>query len=198
MARMTFGLFRLVLLASLVFLSTNLSAQTLPTGIGHGVALPHARLEALTEPVVVIGVSDAGVDFDAPDGEPAHVIFLILTPQRDAGAQLEISADVGRLFSRPDMLERVLRTRSYAEFLGNHDVDPERRGQLLVRAVQLDPQQPAFRVALAEFHAEREEWRQAMEQMQAAVSYGPDVPQYAEKVNEYRIKDQQTQNRPQP
>ncbi|MGC1274395.1 MAG: cation:proton antiporter [Planctomycetaceae bacterium] len=91
--------------------------QTLPTGIGHGVALPHARLDSVSEAVVVVGLSDAGIDFDAPDGEPAHVILLILTPRRDSGAQLEISAEVGRLFSRPGMLERMLRTRNYAEFL---------------------------------------------------------------------------------
>jgi Kef-type K+ transport system membrane component KefB/mannitol/fructose-specific phosphotransferase system IIA component (Ntr-type) len=91
--------------------------QTLPTGIGNGVALPHARLETLPEPAVVVGLSDAGIDFDAPDGEPAHVIFLILTAKRDAGAQLEISAEIGRLFSQHGMLERFLRTRGYAEFL---------------------------------------------------------------------------------
>jgi mannitol/fructose-specific phosphotransferase system IIA component (Ntr-type) len=91
--------------------------RTLPTGIGHGVALPHARLDELVEPAVVVGISEAGVDFDSPDGAPAHVIFLILTPRRDAGAQLEISAEIGRLFSQPDMLERALRTRHFAEFL---------------------------------------------------------------------------------
>ena len=94
-----------------------LREQTLATGIGHGVALPHARLDDLSEPFVVVGLSEAGVDFDSPDGEPAHVIFLILTPTRDTGAQLEISAEIGRLFSQSGMLERALRTRNYAEFL---------------------------------------------------------------------------------
>jgi Kef-type K+ transport system membrane component KefB len=91
--------------------------RTLPTGIGNGVALPHARIDTASEPAVVLGLSEAGVDFDSPDGEPAHVIFLLVTPKRDPGGQLEISAEIGRLFSQPDMLEKALRTRSFAEFL---------------------------------------------------------------------------------
>ncbi len=97
--------------------SAWLREQTLPTGIGNGVALPHARLDGVKEPAVVLGLSEAGVDFDAPDGGPAHLVFLIVTPKRDAGAQLEISAEIGRLFSRTGMLERALRTRNFAEFL---------------------------------------------------------------------------------
>jgi K+:H+ antiporter len=91
--------------------------ETLPTGIGNGVALPHARIDGISRPVVAVGVSDTGIDFDAPDDKLAHVIFLILTPASDPEAQLEITAGLARLFREHGMTERVLKTTSYTEFL---------------------------------------------------------------------------------
>ena len=77
------------------------------TGIGHGVAIPHARLDGISEPVVAVGISEAGIDFDAPDGQPAHVLFLLVTPRSDPTMQLELSADISHLFREPHCLERV-------------------------------------------------------------------------------------------
>jgi len=90
--------------------------EALSTGIGNGVALPHARLEGLREPVVAVAISEPGIDFDAPDDRPAHVIVLVLTPADDPSAQLDIAADLARLFREPSMFERTLRTRSFTEF----------------------------------------------------------------------------------
>jgi mannitol/fructose-specific phosphotransferase system IIA component (Ntr-type) len=91
--------------------------KTLSTGIGSGIALPHARLEGLPKPVVMVGMSNAGIDFDAPDGRPAHVIFLLLTPRGDSGAQLEFAAQIAHLFRDPLMLDRVLQTKSFTDFV---------------------------------------------------------------------------------
>ncbi len=91
--------------------------EALSTGIGNGVALPHAQVEGLGKPLVAVGISESGIDFDAPDDRLAHVIFLILTPRDDLGAQLELASEIARLFSDPSMLERVLRTNSYTDFL---------------------------------------------------------------------------------
>jgi Kef-type K+ transport system membrane component KefB/mannitol/fructose-specific phosphotransferase system IIA component (Ntr-type) len=88
-----------------------------PTGIGHGLALPHARLANLKQPLVVVGLSEAGVDFDAPDGQPAHAVFLLLTPEDDPALQLELSADIAHMFRDPRCLDRVSRAANYVEFL---------------------------------------------------------------------------------
>ncbi len=72
--------------------------EALPTGIGNGVAIPHARIPELDEPVVAAGFSETGVDFDAPDGKLANLIFLILTPEKDPASQLELGADIARCF----------------------------------------------------------------------------------------------------
>ncbi|MBX3451092.1 MAG: cation:proton antiporter [Planctomycetaceae bacterium] len=91
--------------------------QTAATGLGNGVAIPHARLAGLTAPVAVVGVSDAGVPFDAPDGLPAHVIFLLVTPEADRSIQLELSAEIAHLFRDPASLEKLLRAKTFTEFL---------------------------------------------------------------------------------
>lgn len=93
--------------------------EAMSTGIGNGLALPHARIEGLKEPLVAMGVSDTGIDFDAPDDRLAHVLFLILTPAEDPGVQLTIVAELARVFRKPHMLDRILRTRNYTDFMAH-------------------------------------------------------------------------------
>jgi len=90
--------------------------KIMPTGIGHSVAIPHARIDGLTTPILGVGLSRLGIDFDAPDGEPAGIIFMILTPKQDNGAQLEILADISRTFRFPDIREKALKAINYTEF----------------------------------------------------------------------------------
>lgn len=66
------------------------------TAIDHGVAVPHGRLPTLTRPCVAFGRSATGIDWNAADGEPVQLVFLILTPEDAADAQLQILRAVGR------------------------------------------------------------------------------------------------------
>ncbi|HEX9659602.1 MAG TPA: cation:proton antiporter [Rhodothermales bacterium] len=91
--------------------------DALSTGVGNGLALPHARIDGIQDSVVVAGISHLGVDFDAPDGRPVHVIFLLLTPTNEPTAQLEFASEIVRLFRNPRFLDRVLRVRNFADFL---------------------------------------------------------------------------------
>jgi Kef-type K+ transport system membrane component KefB/mannitol/fructose-specific phosphotransferase system IIA component (Ntr-type) len=91
--------------------------EALSTGIGNGVALPHARIDGMREPMVVVGISETGIDFNSPDGRPANVIFLILTPSNQPGVQLEIASEIARLFKNPHVSDNVLRTNSFTDFL---------------------------------------------------------------------------------
>jgi mannitol/fructose-specific phosphotransferase system IIA component (Ntr-type) len=91
--------------------------EALSTGLGNGVAMPHARINGIEESVVAVGISDVGIDFDAPDGKPAHVILLVLTPTRDAGAQIEIAAEIAGMFRDTRLLDSVLQVSNYTAFL---------------------------------------------------------------------------------
>ncbi len=51
------------------------------TGFGHGVAVPHAKHPALKRISLSIGVSDQGIDFNALDKKPTHLVFLLLSPE---------------------------------------------------------------------------------------------------------------------
>jgi mannitol/fructose-specific phosphotransferase system IIA component (Ntr-type) len=86
------------------------------TGLGNGVAVPHARMRELTGgALLAVGLSERGLDFDAPDGAPAHVVFLAITPHDDAGVQLDLLADIGRIFSDAAIRDRALAVRSFVE-----------------------------------------------------------------------------------
>lgn len=89
----------------------------MPTGIGAGLAIPHARIKGLKAPLIAIGLSPQGIAFGAPDRTQAKIIFLLLTPQEDSSIQLELIADISQTFKTSALLEAVLRTESYTEFL---------------------------------------------------------------------------------
>lgn len=93
--------------------------EMIPTGLPGRVAIPHARLDNLDHPVIVLGRSVNGVDFDAPDGHAARLIFLILTPTEDPGFQLEIIAGIAREFSKVGRVEQLARCVNFTELLAS-------------------------------------------------------------------------------
>jgi Kef-type K+ transport system membrane component KefB/mannitol/fructose-specific phosphotransferase system IIA component (Ntr-type) len=66
------------------------------TGLGDSVAIPHASVAGLTHPVVALGLSKAGIDFDAPDGAPARIVFLLLLPPRAFDKEVRVLASLSR------------------------------------------------------------------------------------------------------
>ncbi|CAN5392136.1 hypothetical protein BH09SUM1_BH09SUM1_32990 [soil metagenome] len=89
----------------------------MPTGLANQVAVPHARLESIKAPVIAVGTFPEGVDFDATDGQPANLIFLILTPKNDNGAQLEILASIARAAIDPRLADEAAEAANFTELL---------------------------------------------------------------------------------
>ena len=87
------------------------------TGLEGGVAVPHARVAGLAAPVVVVGLAPDGIDFAAPDGQPARVVVLLLTGEDDDAAQLELLADIAHVFAPPGSAAHAARCAGYTEFL---------------------------------------------------------------------------------
>lgn len=87
------------------------------TGIGSNVAVPHARFTELKKPLVVAARSESGVDFNAIDGKEAKLIFMILSPINDQQSQIQILADISRIFQDKDIRERTLKAKTYNEFI---------------------------------------------------------------------------------
>ena len=66
------------------------------TGTGGGLAIPHARLKGTERAFLAYGWSDGGIDWDAPDGRPVHLVVLLLSPVAGGGLQLQILATLAR------------------------------------------------------------------------------------------------------
>ena len=78
------------------------------TGIGHGVAIPHGRLGGLNEILLVFGRSPDGIEFDAHDGEPVNLFFLLVAPEDSAGLHLKTLARISRIIKNPECREALL------------------------------------------------------------------------------------------
>lgn len=67
------------------------------TGIGQGVAIPHAKCKDAPSQVAALGLSRKGIEFDALDGEPVFIMFLLVAPPEAAGNHLKALAKISRL-----------------------------------------------------------------------------------------------------
>ena len=82
--------------------------RTMSTATGGGVAFPHARMPQIKSPKVIVGVSKAGIEWDAPDGFDVKWVFMILTPADDVESQVTILAALARTMMQPAVKERLL------------------------------------------------------------------------------------------
>ena len=77
------------------------------TALGHQTAFPHARLESLTRPVLILAKSENGVNFPSADNKPVKLIFMILTPFNEPTKQLKILAGLSELISNLTLRKRL-------------------------------------------------------------------------------------------
>jgi fructose-specific phosphotransferase system IIA component len=67
------------------------------TGLENGIAVPHAKTKAVTNLTMALGISKQGIDFDALDGKPSHLFFLIIAPPDKSGPHIEALSEIGRI-----------------------------------------------------------------------------------------------------
>ena len=82
------------------------------TGIGYGVAIPHGRCHDLKQTVLALGRTQQEVDFDAIDGKPARLFFLLVAPEDGANDHLRLLAKIARLMKDAPTREEFLRAES--------------------------------------------------------------------------------------
>ncbi len=88
------------------------------TGIGRGIALPHARTDNVNGFVIAFGRSTKGVDFQSLDQKPVKLVFLMGTPQsEEMKIYLHILAHLNRLLQKEDFREQLLKAASPAEII---------------------------------------------------------------------------------
>jgi len=79
------------------------------TGIGNGIAIPHARIKDLKEAVLFIGLSRKGIDFASIDGSPVHLIVLFLTPLLESGLHVKILSRIGAILNDKVLVGQLMR-----------------------------------------------------------------------------------------
>jgi len=82
------------------------------TGIGHGVAIPHGRMPDLTAPILALATHIEGVDFEAIDGNPVHIVVLLLVPDSDDRQHLELLAQLARSLQQEHFRQQILNADS--------------------------------------------------------------------------------------
>ena len=100
------------------------------SGIGNGVAIPHACTSAVHQPMIAIGMSRKGVDFQAVDNKPVHLVFLMLGASHGEARQLKILGRLARLFNRTGFLESLKDLQTPQEIMDHIRVWEEPLGDM--------------------------------------------------------------------
>jgi mannitol/fructose-specific phosphotransferase system IIA component (Ntr-type) len=87
------------------------------TGLEHGIALPHATLEGVDHPLVLLALAPAGIPFESVDSQVARIIILLVVPKRGVQRQARTLAAIARLLESSGMRDALLAARSAAEVL---------------------------------------------------------------------------------
>jgi mannitol/fructose-specific phosphotransferase system IIA component (Ntr-type) len=82
------------------------------TGIGKGVAVPHVKHEAISEPIAVIGCSSEGIDFASLDKQPVYSVFLLLSPVDKPDKHLQAMETIFRNLQKDDFRRFLRQVRS--------------------------------------------------------------------------------------
>ncbi|WPN99196.1 PTS IIA-like nitrogen regulatory protein PtsN [Pseudomonas sp. MUP55] len=77
------------------------------TGFGNGIAIPHCRLKGCDTPVSALLHLESPIDFDAIDGAPVDLLFVLLVPQAATDAHLELLRQIASMLDRKEVREKL-------------------------------------------------------------------------------------------
>jgi len=87
------------------------------TGVIEGIAIPHARTEAVKDLLIIIGVIKGGLDFDSLDGKPVNIVFLIVAPEDAKHEYIQILARISRMCRQEDFRKSLLDAGSPSQII---------------------------------------------------------------------------------
>ncbi|GBU21107.1 PTS system IIA [Fibrobacteres bacterium R8-0-B4] len=88
---------------------------SMSTGMQHGIAMPHARTDAVNKITLAVGLSRQGINFDALDGEPSKIFVLILSPESTESPHIQVLANISALLNNEEMRTKLLACNSQEE-----------------------------------------------------------------------------------
>lgn len=95
------------------------------TGLGEGIAMPHAKTSAVNIPCVLFAKSKDGVDFDSLDGEPTYLFFMIAAAEGANNTHIETLASLSRLLLKPNFIDNLKKTKNPEEVISLVEAENE-------------------------------------------------------------------------
>jgi fructose-specific phosphotransferase system IIA component len=89
----------------------------LSTGVGNGVAIPHGKSAAVPHLGMAVGLLESPVDFEALDGQPVRLVFLLVGPEAEAGAHIKALSRISRLVRHAGVREKLFAAHDADDFL---------------------------------------------------------------------------------
>ena len=91
--------------------------KSMSTGMENGIAIPHTSVPQLEHAAVALGISRTGIDFQAIDGRPTHLVILLVNPANQTKAHIRTLAEIARLLSSADLRSALVRSDTAAHVL---------------------------------------------------------------------------------
>jgi nitrogen PTS system EIIA component len=88
------------------------------TGIGDGIAIPHGKIPGLDQILISFGRSREGIEFEAMDGKPVHLFFLLMAPENSVGGHLKALARISRMLKDPSFRKNLLNAKKDEDLFG--------------------------------------------------------------------------------
>jgi len=82
------------------------------TGIGYGIAIPHARIGGIDRLYLIFGRCVEGIDFNAIDEQPVHLLFMMLSPKNTSAEHTQILSNISRIMSYEEVRSRLLEVQT--------------------------------------------------------------------------------------
>ncbi|TVR52703.1 MAG: PTS sugar transporter subunit IIA [Spirochaetaceae bacterium] len=82
--------------------------RSFSTGMQSGIAIPHAKTDAVATISVAVGLKPGGVEFETLDGEPSTIFFLIVVPMHEVGRHVKILASISNATRTAEQRDRIL------------------------------------------------------------------------------------------
>ncbi len=87
------------------------------TGIGHNIAIPHARTETVSGLALAFGISREGIDFKSFDSKPAHIFFLIASNEENKNKYIHLLARISRICRKESFREKILKSETVNDII---------------------------------------------------------------------------------
>ncbi|MBN2159042.1 MAG: PTS sugar transporter subunit IIA [Spirochaetes bacterium] len=91
--------------------------EIMSTGIGFGIAIPHAKIPSIQEMAFAIGISRQGIDFDSMDGEPVHLVILVAAGEKQHKEYLRLLSNIMAIIKKENVKDNIINSKSNEDVL---------------------------------------------------------------------------------